>query len=79
VPTESVLYDHAKLRAWREESGKSPTLAAAENGISYVWLDRIEKGRPGVGTPRLALLAQLAAYYGHQLHELIPPGTEAAS
>jgi transcriptional regulator with XRE-family HTH domain len=78
VPTKSVLYDHAKLRAWRKESKKDLTLAAAENGISYVWLARVEKGS-GVGNPSLALLAQLAAYYGHQLAELIPPGVEAAS
>jgi transcriptional regulator with XRE-family HTH domain len=74
MPAPSVpLYDHRKLRAWRETAGLSPTQAAARIGVSYPWLIRMEAG--GLGKqPSLAMLYRLAAAYGHHAAELLGGG-----
>jgi transcriptional regulator with XRE-family HTH domain len=63
-----LLYDHAKLRAWREESGLTRTQAAHQAGLSYPWLRSLESG---LGRPSLESLAALAELYGHQAGELL--------
>ena len=77
VPTTSALYDFALLRAWRVQTGQTPTQAAAAIGISATWLSRLETGN-GDRNPSLATLGKVASYYGHQLAELFPP-VEVAS
>jgi transcriptional regulator with XRE-family HTH domain len=64
------LYDHDKLRAWRESAGESPTEAAARIGVSYPWLTRIERGGAR-RRPSLEMLHRLAAAYGHEAAELL--------
>lgn len=66
----SALYDHVKLRAWRQASGLTRTDAAHAVGMSYPWLTDVEAGRNP--NPSLELLARLAELYGHKLGELIP-------
>jgi transcriptional regulator with XRE-family HTH domain len=73
------LYDHAKLRAWREDAGQTITDAASALGISYPWLLKLETGK-SEPPPRLDTLDMLARHYGHELAELIPAeAAEAAS
>jgi transcriptional regulator with XRE-family HTH domain len=71
------LYDHAKLRAWREEAGQTITDAASALGISYPWLVNLETGRSN--PPRVDTLDMIARYYGHELAELFPAPVQAAS
>lgn len=74
-----LLYDPGRLRAWRKDAGLSLTQAAAQAGISYPWLSKLEKGNDGM-TPSLATLAKLAAFYGHDMAELVAAApTQAAS
>jgi transcriptional regulator with XRE-family HTH domain len=77
VPTTSALYDFALLRAWRVQTGQTPTQAAAAIGISQTWLSRLETGN-GDRNPSIATLDRAARYYGHDVRELFPPA-EAAS
>jgi len=72
------LYDHAKLRAWREAAGETLTQAAAAVGMSYPWLLKMENGQ--VQRVTLDTLDKLARHYGHELAELVPAApAEAAS
>jgi transcriptional regulator with XRE-family HTH domain len=72
------LYDHAKLRAWREDAGLTRTQAAAQLDISDAWLAKLETGH--AVPPRLDVLDRLARHYGHELAELLPAQpAEAAS
>ena len=66
-------WDHAKLRAWRDESGKRRERVAADLGISYPWLTILESGAGDRG-PSLDVLIRLARYYGHEPGELLPTG-----
>jgi transcriptional regulator with XRE-family HTH domain len=70
------LYDHAKLRAWREEAGLTVTKAAAQLDISYSWLAKLETGN--AIPPRLDVLDRLARFYGHGLAELLDQPAEPA-
>lgn len=74
-----VLYDYAKLRAWRDQAGLDRTRAAADCGISYPWLRALETGNLDDRAPSLATLDRIARYYGHHLSELIVPAVEVAS
>lgn len=64
------LYDFATLKRWRNEAGLTRERVCADLEISYPWLARLEAGNQD-RAPSLALLNRLAAYYGHELHELI--------
>lgn len=74
----TVLIDYARLRAWRDETGKSRERVAAELEISGPWLAALETGQPG-RSPSVAMLAKLAAYYGHDPGELLLPIGRVAS
>ena len=63
-------WDHAKLRAWREEAGLRRERVAADLEISYPWLVILEHGT-GDRTPSLDILTRLAHYYGHEPGELL--------
>ena len=65
-----TLYDFAKLRTWREETGQSVTQAAAAMGISYPYLRAMESGTYAKN-PTIASLDRLATFYGHTLAELV--------
>ena len=78
MPGDQSLIDHARLRAWREECGKTRERVAYELGISGPWLAALETGQPG-RSPSLAMLARLAAYYGHDPGELLLPVDGVAS
>jgi len=67
---EGRLYDHVKLRTWRETSGLSLTAASAALGMSYPWLAGLESGR--ARNPTVEVLTRLAELYGHQPAELLP-------
>lgn len=75
-PITPPLYDHARLRAWREEAGLSKERVAADLEITATWLARVERG---VRTASIPTLAALAAYYGHDMAELWPSTAQAAS
>jgi transcriptional regulator with XRE-family HTH domain len=62
------LYDHAKLRAWRDEAGLRRERVCADLEISASWLRELEIG---AGSPSVLILTRLAAYYGHQAGELL--------
>lgn len=68
----SVSIDYAKLRAWREATGKRRVRVAADLDISEQWLRALETGERG-RTPSLDMLGRLAAYYGHEPGELLLP------
>jgi len=70
------LYDHVKLRAWREEAGLRRTQVAADLAITEQWLADLETATNPKRQPSLDLLARLARYYGRGLAELL---TEAAA
>jgi hypothetical protein len=73
-----LLYDPAKLRAWRDESGLTRERVSADISddptndvrIGYAWLQKLEAGTVTV-TPPVAVLRVLAHYYGHQTAELL--------
>lgn len=74
-------YDHARLRAWRDEAGLTKERVAADLmdldvRITATWLNRLERG---VRTPSLGTLTALAAYYGRDMAELWPSTTQVAS
>lgn len=71
TPDGGNLYDRAMLRSWREEAGLTREAVCHATGISYPWLTRLET-RPGDKSPSLALLHQLADYYGRDVAELFP-------
>lgn len=67
------LYDHRKLRAWRNEAGLTreqvcAQLQAQDVRIGHAWLSLLEKGRR---VPSLELLVALARFYGHDPAELL--------
>ncbi len=64
------LYDHRKLRAWRDEAGVSRERVAADLELSAAWLQNLELGGPR-GGPSLDTLVRLARYYGHEPGELL--------
>ena len=66
----AALYDHEKLRAWRDEAKLTRTEASHAVGIAYPTLTDLERGR--YRNPRLDLLNRLAELYGHALAELLP-------
>ena len=70
MPERTTLYDAAKLRAWREASGKRREQVALDLGISANWLADVESGRERT-RPSLELLTALARYYGHGPAELL--------
>jgi transcriptional regulator with XRE-family HTH domain len=64
------------LRTWRLESGIKPEQVCVDAGVSYPYLRAIEDGKRY--SPSIALLARLAAVYGHDVSELFtttPAGT----
>jgi transcriptional regulator with XRE-family HTH domain len=64
------LYDHAKLRQWRDDAGLSREQVWLEVGVSVAWLAELEHGRTA-RAPSLGLLVRLAQFYGHQPGELL--------
>jgi len=73
-------FDHAKLRAWREEAGlRREEVCFRAAPLSYPYLSNIEDGRQ---TPSVELAYRLAELYGKDPAELFrtPNGqvTEAA-
>ena len=66
----AALYDHEKLRAWRDEAGLTRTEASHAVGIAYPTLADLEAGR--ARNPTLEMLTKLAGLYGHPLAEMLP-------
>jgi transcriptional regulator with XRE-family HTH domain len=66
----AALYDHEKLRAWRDAAGLTRTEASHRAGIAYPTLADLEAGR--YRNPQLPMLTRLAELYGHPLAELLP-------
>ena len=64
------LYDHLKLRAWREAAGLSREEACVRIGCSCSWLTALELG-VARRMPSLAMLTRLAEVYGHEPGELL--------
>jgi DNA-binding XRE family transcriptional regulator len=63
-----ALYDPAKLRAWRADSGLTREQVCSMTGVSYPWLRKLERGE---ADPSLKLLVTLARFYGHEPGELV--------
>lgn len=64
------LYDHAKLRAWRDEAGLTREQVCVGVGdLSAYHLGQLEGGSR---VPSLQLLTRLAEFYGHPPGELLP-------
>jgi transcriptional regulator with XRE-family HTH domain len=68
--TAARMYDHEKLRAWREERGLSRERVGVDNDLSAAWLQTLELGGERA-TPSLETLVKLARYYGHRPGELL--------
>lgn len=66
----AALYDHEKLRAWRDASGLTRTQASHAVGIAYPTLAELESGR--ARNPTLEMLTKLAELYGRSPAELLP-------
>jgi transcriptional regulator with XRE-family HTH domain len=73
TPETGPLYDHAKLRAWRNAAGLSREQVWAGVGVSVAWLAELEAGNAR-SSPSLDLLVRLARFYGHQPAELLTAG-----
>ncbi|MGH3192685.1 MAG: helix-turn-helix domain-containing protein [Streptosporangiaceae bacterium] len=63
----ATAFDHRLLRAWRLDSGKTLEEVAFRAAVSYPYLRRLEDQG---GNPSGALLARIAAVYGHDVSEL---------
>jgi transcriptional regulator with XRE-family HTH domain len=68
--TDARLYDHVKLRAWRDESRKSRERVGADLNLSAAWIAALETGKP-YARPSLETLVALARYFGHEPAELL--------
>jgi transcriptional regulator with XRE-family HTH domain len=66
----AALYDHVKLRAWRDDARLTRTEASHRAGIAYPTLADLEAGR--YRNPSLDMLTRLAEVYGRPLAELLP-------
>jgi transcriptional regulator with XRE-family HTH domain len=66
----AALYDHEKLRAWRDQAKLTRTEASHAAGIAYPTLADLEAGR--ARQPSLEVLTRLAELYGHAPGELLP-------
>jgi transcriptional regulator with XRE-family HTH domain len=64
------LYDHRKLRQWRDDAGLSREQVWAGTGCSVSWLTQLELGRTD-STPSLDMLVKLARFYGREPGELL--------
>jgi transcriptional regulator with XRE-family HTH domain len=62
-----ATFNHARLRAWRADSGMTLEEVAFRASVSYPHLRRLEDLG---GNPSAALLARLAAVYGRDVREL---------
>lgn len=63
-----AAFNHELLRAWHRESGKTlEEVAYRAHPCSYPHLRHLLRGG---GNPSAALLARLAAVYGHDVGEL---------
>ena len=67
--TDRSLFDHEKLRAWREEAHVSREVVCATTGLSFNYLQRLENGQ--ATKPTLTVIGRLASYYGHEPGELL--------
>jgi transcriptional regulator with XRE-family HTH domain len=67
--TAPSVFDHAKLRAWRDEAHVSREVVCAATSLSFNYLKRLESGDSP--SPTLAVIARLAHYYGHDPGELL--------
>jgi transcriptional regulator with XRE-family HTH domain len=71
------------LAAWREEAGLTRERVCSDItdlgvvSIGYIYLAKLESPT-GDRTPSLGILTALAAYYGHDVRDLLAPA-EAAS
>ncbi len=71
----ATAFNHHPLRPWRLESGLRPEEVCYRAEISYPYLLQLEaKG----GNPSAAVLARLAAVYGHDLGELLTADPDPA-
>jgi transcriptional regulator with XRE-family HTH domain len=71
----ATAFNHHLLRPWRLESGLRPEDVCVAAKISYLYLLQLEaKG----GNPSAAVLARLAAAYGHDLGELFTADPDPA-
>lgn len=68
-----LLYDPAKLVAWRTEAGMTREHVHRVLPISYSYLADLEYGRVSRAMPSTRMLARLAEFYGHPLAELMTP------
>jgi transcriptional regulator with XRE-family HTH domain len=64
------LFDHKKLRAWRDEAGLTIPQVCVATGLSHSWIYGLEQGYP-YRRPSLDTLTILATFYGHQPGELL--------
>jgi transcriptional regulator with XRE-family HTH domain len=72
----ATAFNYRVLRPWRLESGKRPEDVCVAAEISYPYLLQLEaKG----GNPSAAVLARLAAVYGHNLDELFTSDEPASA
>jgi transcriptional regulator with XRE-family HTH domain len=68
MPTVKLpVFDHARLRAWRDETGLRLETVADRSGVSYPYLRALEDQG---GNPSGAVCAAVAAVYGKPLAEL---------
>jgi transcriptional regulator with XRE-family HTH domain len=72
TPESGRLFDHAKLAAWRAESGLRREEVCVHVGISASWLSALERGEGRA--PSLEVLTRLAVFYGHGPGELLAQG-----
>lgn len=63
----ATTFNHRLLRQWRDESGMKPEVVAYRADVSFSHLLRLESLG---GNPHAALLARIAAVYGHDVSEL---------
>ena len=64
------LYDHVKLREWREAKGWSREYACVQIPCSCSWLNALELGVTR-RMPSLTMITRLAEVYGHEPGELL--------
>jgi transcriptional regulator with XRE-family HTH domain len=72
----ATVFNYRVLRPWRLESGLKPERVCVEADISYPYLLQLEAYG---GNPSAAVLARLAAVYGHDLAELFTSDEPASA
>jgi transcriptional regulator with XRE-family HTH domain len=76
-PMPALTFNHARLREWRLQSGKTAEEVCYRARVSYPYLRQLEDGT--AANPSAALLVRIAEVYDRPLGELFTVDAAPAS